>query len=134
MIASRRSIRIKIFLSCASIILAAPSTVHAHARMVRSLPANNAEVAEPPARVEIWFNELLDEGFNSIEVFRAADVNLKQRAGLQKGEAVVDARDHTHLSVEVPPLPAGEYVVEWRVLSRDGHSAPGRFRFRIRSK
>ena len=115
-----------------AIALATPSAARAHARMVRSSPAKDAQLAQAPGQVDIWFNELLDEGFNSIDVFAATDVDASHRTGLQKGAAVLDANDRTHLSVGVQPLPPGEYVVEWRVLSRDGHSAPGRFRFRVR--
>jgi len=117
----------------AAIALAVPRVARAHAHMVRSSPARNAELPAAPARVDIWFNELLDEGFNSIEVFAAKDANANSRSGLQQGSATLDAKDRTHLSVNLQPLSPGAYVVEWRVLSRDGHSAPGRFGFRVRA-
>lgn len=111
----------------------APTTAHAHARVVRSLPKNKETLSHAPARVELWFNELLDQGFHSIEVFAAGELTSKQRTNLVRGEARVDASDRTHLSVELQPLPPGQYVIEWRVLSRDGHSAPGRQSFTIQA-
>lgn len=120
-------------LACLAITLVMPCAAHAHARVLRSNPAKDATLMQPPARVDIWFDELLDDGFNSIEVFAAGDVDAAKRTGLQTGAVVLDEKDRTHLSVGLPPLPPGEYAVEWRVLSRDGHSAPGRFRFRVRS-
>ncbi len=106
----------------------------AHARLVRSLPVKGAELTAAPDRIEMWFNELLDDGFNTVVVFSAAELDSKKHTNLAREKPVVDSKDKTHLSLRLPPLPAGEYVVEWRVLSRDGHSAPGRFTFRISTK
>lgn len=115
----------------AGMILAVPHSAFAHARMVRSTPVKNARLSQTPKRIDLWFNELLDDGFNSIEVFAAAEVTAKQRTDLKQGSATVDPKDRTHLIVDVQPLPPGEYAVEFRVLSRDGHSAPGRFTFHV---
>jgi methionine-rich copper-binding protein CopC len=112
-------------------VLLIPAAAHAHARLLRSQPAKEAQLATPPARIDLWFNELLDRGFNGIEVFAAAELQSKERTNLTRGAAAVDPTDRTHLSVPLPALPPGEYVVEYRVLSRDGHSAPGRFTFRV---
>lgn len=103
----------------------------AHARLLRAKPADKAELTQAPARLELWFNELLDDGFNSIEVFPASELSLETHGNLATGAPQLDTNDHTHLVVELQPLPRGDYVVEWRVLSRDGHSAPGRIRFRV---
>lgn len=118
-------------LVCTALLLALAPAAFAHARLVRSLPARDAQLNEPPARVELWFNELLDEEFNTIEVFPAEELTAKGRSNLAKGKPVVDRTDRTHLTANVGALSAGEYVVEWRVLSRDGHSAPGRLTFRV---
>lgn len=106
-------------------------TAHAHARLVRSVPAKDARVTASPVTVELWFNELLDHGFNGIEVFAAAERKSKQRTNLAQGAAVVDPADRTHLSVPLQSLPPGQYVIEYRVLSRDGHTAPGRINFTV---
>jgi len=112
------------------ILISAPKA-DAHARMVRSIPAKNAGITKSPEQLELWFNELLEDGFNTLEVYPSAELTSNKHGNLTKGKPVVDAKDHTHLSVKLEPLPPGEYVVEWRVLSRDGHSAPGRITFRV---
>jgi copper resistance protein C len=104
----------------------------AHARLVRSIPADKAELPEAPKEIELWFNELLDSGFNKIEVVTATAVDAKTRKNLCKGEPKVDAKDRTHILIPVEPLEPGEYIIEYRVLSRDGHSAPGRLAFKVR--
>jgi methionine-rich copper-binding protein CopC len=106
-------------------------TALAHARLMRSQPAKDARLTTTPATVELWFNELLDHGFNGIEVFAAAEKKSKHRTNLTQGDALVDAADRTHLSVSLQPLPPGQYVIEYRVLSRDGHTAPGRINFTV---
>ena len=115
-------------------ILLSPSKAEAHARMVRSIPVKNSANAKSPEQLELWFSELLEEGFNTLEVYPSAEITSNQHGNLAKGKPVVDSKDHTHLSVKLEPLPPGEYVAEWRVLSRDGHSAPGRIVFRIGAK
>jgi methionine-rich copper-binding protein CopC len=106
----------------------------AHARLVRATPATGAEVSPAPKQLELWFNELLEDGFNTLTVFPAAELkSASKHSNLTDGKPVVDAKDHTHLTVALTKLPPGEYVIEWRVLSRDGHSAPGRSTFRVKA-
>lgn len=111
--------------------MAMPLSAHAHAQVVRSSPADHAALPRSPSQIEVWFNELLEDGFNEVELFPAGEVPVKTRTNLAQGKAKVDSRDRTHLIVKVPPLPPGEYVFAWRVLSRDGHSAPGKINFRV---
>jgi methionine-rich copper-binding protein CopC len=111
-------------------LAAAPMGALAHARMIRSTPTAGG-VTQSPEQVELWFNELLDDKFNSIIVYPAAEANVQRHAILTQGNATVDPKDKTHLTIAVKPLPPGEYMAEWRVLSLDGHSAPGRFKFRV---
>jgi methionine-rich copper-binding protein CopC len=117
---------------CAIALAVAPAAL-AHARLVKSAPADKAVLAGAPARVELWFNELLDQGFHSLEVIPAAQLKAKQRENFAEGKPVIDARDRTRVSVALKPLPPGDYVIEWRVLSRDGHSAPGRLKFTVKA-
>jgi methionine-rich copper-binding protein CopC len=107
---------------------------HAHARLVRSTPADKAELARSPAQIEVWFNELLEEKFNSLIIYPAREFSSKTRTNLTDGKPELDPKDRTHLRIKLKLLEPGDYVVEWRVLSRDGHSATGKFTFRIRGK
>jgi methionine-rich copper-binding protein CopC len=124
--------KVLLALVCVAVLVMTPSQALAHARLLKSVPADNSEVGQPVEKIEIWFNELLDNGFNSIGVFPAADVTSPNRKSIATEEAKVDAKDRTHLTLKLKLLPPGAYVVEWRVLSLDGHTAPGRFKFRVR--
>jgi methionine-rich copper-binding protein CopC len=66
-------------------------------------------------------------------VIAATEVNLPPGAqhNFARGTPMLVPGDNTHLRIAVAPLPQGIYAVEWRVLSRDGHSAPGQFNFRV---
>ena len=108
-----------------------PIQVQAHARLVRSNPSDQAVLTSTPKQIELWFNELLEEKFNSVELFTAESAQSKERVNQADGTPKIDRKDRTHMIVTLKPLSPGEYVVEWRVLSRDGHSAPGRIRFRV---
>ena len=122
------------FLSLVTVLVfAAAPTTWAHARLLRAVPAAGAEVSPAPKQIELWFNELLEDGFNTVTVFPSSELDKPDKhSNLTKGKPVVDSRDHTHLVVPLGPLAPGEYTIEWRVLSRDGHSAPGRSTFRVR--
>ena len=104
----------------------------AHARLIRAEPKSGAEVTSAPKQIDLWFNELLEEGFNTVIVFPVADLTAEKKNNFVKGKPVVDSHDHTHLNIQLTPMPPGEYIIEWRVLSRDGHSAPGRSKFTVR--
>ena len=114
-----------------ALLLAAPQIASAHARMLRSSPSDGATVTVTPDKIELWFNELLENKFNSVAVFPASELNAKDRTNLVAGKPTVDPKDRTHLTIDLKTLAPGEYFVEWRVLSLDGHSAPGRFAFHV---
>jgi len=102
--------------------------------MVKSSPARDAELATAPAQIDLRFNEVLEEGFNTIEVYPYAELDAPKHGNLAQGKVVLDEKDHTHISVKLGALEPGRYVVDWRVLSRDGHSAPGRITFTVKGK
>jgi methionine-rich copper-binding protein CopC len=107
------------------------SSALAHAQLIKSSPADKTELKQSPAHVELWFNELLDEGFNTIEIFPAEELSAKTHSNFAKGKPKVDPNDRTHLTIDVSILKPGKYVIQYRVLSRDGHTAPGRLTFQV---
>ena len=125
----------RIILFILLLIMGSAPTTWAHARLLRAEPAKGAEVFPAPGQIDLWFNELLEDGFNTLAVFPATELaSTEKHSNLVKDKPLVDPKDRTHLTVKLPLLPPGEYIVEWRVLSRDGHSAQGRSTFRVREK
>jgi methionine-rich copper-binding protein CopC len=107
-------------------LLLAPTLAWAHAYLVKSVPARRASLLSSPSKIQLWFNERLEPRFSKVSVIdeKGTQVDL--------GDAQVSAEDPKQLSVGIRPLAPGRYVVQFRVLSVDGHIADQSFPFTIR--
>ena len=95
----------------------------AHAARVSADPADKAAVSAGPVRVSATFNEDLQTTFAAMTVV-GPDGNLWSVGSPQVHGTVV--------SVGVRPLgPAGDYTVNYRVTSADGHVVSGSWSFRL---
>jgi len=103
-----------------------PGPASSHAYLVRSTPAARAVVTRAPERVQLWFNERLEPAYSRVSVWN------REGQRVDAGDVEVAAAEPTRLSVAVPPLPAGAYTVQYRVLSVDGHVVESRFGFTVR--
>jgi methionine-rich copper-binding protein CopC len=103
-----------------------PAKALAHAKLIRSRPNASEVLAETPASVELWFNERLEDEFNSIEVADSAGRKVEE------GHARVNPQQRTNLLVRLRRLPPGSYLVHWKILSVDGHTSRGRFIFSVK--
>lgn len=110
------------------VMLSMPSSVPAHAYLVRSSPVARAILTSVPERVQLWFNERLEPAYARISIWNAGG----RRVDADDGQ--VDTADPTRLSVGVPRLPAGVYTVKYRVLSVDGHVVEAAFTFTVRPR
>jgi copper transport protein len=91
----------------------------AHAVLLGSEPAADAELAEAPGEVVLRFNEPIS----------LVTVRLLDATGTAVGSEPV-ARDDSVI-LPLPPLADGSYIVTWRVISTDSHPVGGSFRFSI---
>jgi copper transport protein len=103
--------------------VAVPSgAASAHAELIESTPASGAHLLEPPGQITLRFSEpvevlddaiaMLDDGGNRVEL----------------GAPVVDGATVT---AAVPDLADAAYVVDWQVVSSDGHPISGAFTFTV---
>jgi methionine-rich copper-binding protein CopC len=100
----------------------APGAAHAHSMVTSSTPADNATVAPSPARIDVMFDAPM----------RIVSVTLRGEDGTEYAVSPVGGRAASdHLVVEPPRLPAGDYRLEWRGLSGDGHSVSEDLSFRV---
>ncbi len=100
--------------------------VSAHANLVRSDPAANVSLDEPPEAIHIWFTEPLEPNYSRIHLL---DTNGDP---IELPPSEVDPTDAKQLSVSLPDLPDGIYTVSWRVVSAaDGHPTEGSFAFGV---
>jgi methionine-rich copper-binding protein CopC len=108
------------------LLAVAPQPGFPHASLVRSAPARRAILVSAPTRVQLWFSERLEGEFSRLSVWDATGRQVDSR------DVQVDAADPKKLSVGLPALAAGAYVVRFRVLSVDGHIVEAEFPFTVR--
>jgi methionine-rich copper-binding protein CopC len=104
---------------------ALPEAADAHALLVRTSPPKRAVLRDPPKQIELWFNERLEPAFATLSVLDRAD------AAVGTARPIVSGDDRKRLTLELPPLPPGNYTVRFRVLSVDGHVAEDSFPFSV---
>lgn len=103
--------------------VAGPAFAHGHLQSAK--PADKASLATPPTELELTFSEPLNLKFSG------ATITGQDKRKIEIGDATV-ANDGTTLTVPVSaPLAAGTYIVEWHVLSTDGHKTKGSYSFSV---
>jgi len=115
------------------LLMMSPGFLAAHTALVRTMPAAEAVVAQPPREVRFWFNEPIERDFSRITVFRAV---LDPGTGaVQPGERIDQGwlpgpRAAREVGVRLPEtLAPGRYIVQWMVLAIDAHRTQGSFMF-----
>jgi methionine-rich copper-binding protein CopC len=105
------------------VLALAATVVLAHAHLKKAVPADGAAVGPPPASVVLSFSE-------------PATLTA---CWIQKGDGArqkitgLATRPALEISVPVPKLEAGTYVLSWRVVGDDGHVLPGQIHFTVTS-
>jgi methionine-rich copper-binding protein CopC len=100
--------------------LGGASLALAHTEVEKSVPADKSKVSAMQ-KLELHFKDTVQ--FTALTLQR----------GAQAASPVNPLPTHWASSfvIPVPALPAGEYVLEWKVATDDGHDAAGRIRFTV---
>ena len=105
----------------ALIMLLGAATALGHAHLQGSTPADGSVLASPPSSIALHFAE-----------------NARVTAAwIQKGDAPrqklgpLPQQSAREVTLPLPALTAGDYVVSWRVLGDDGHIMPGQIHFAV---
>src|ERR1044071_3322171 len=105
------------------LLMACPVPLAAHTALVRTMPAAETVITQPPHEVRFWFNEPIERSFSRIEVFRVTQdpatgaVNPGQR--IDQGW-LPGPRAAREVGVRLPEtLEPGRYIVHWVVLAID---------------
>jgi methionine-rich copper-binding protein CopC len=123
-IPNRSFIRWGVIIGALLLMWAGTQQVLAHAVLVNADPVPNSIVNTPPKEVWILFSEPIEPAFSQIQVFSQSGQRV------DNGDLTVANSDNTALSVSLPLLAEGTYLVNWRVLSTvDGHATGGTFPF-----
>ncbi len=101
----------------------------AHALLLKSMPENEAVLAQPPRQVTAWFSQELDTHLSALQVVDAGGQPV------DNGDGEVDLSDPAHASMQVTlpaALPTGAYRVLWTAVSADdGDTTAGEFSFSV---
>ena len=105
-------------------VLGTPQAAWAHNALVSTSPGDGKTVAKPPSSIVLTFNE------------PAIKTGTKVLVTGPDGSVTTGDPQLVDNTVEqglLPELSAGEYTVEWRVTSADGHPINGEFSFTVRT-
>ena len=106
-------------------VVGAAAPASAHNVVVGTSPASGSTVTEPPESVDVTFDDVvLDlsaEGSSTVITVTDAD-------GTDHATGCPTMQDRT-VSVPVALGEGGEYTVDWRIVSADGHPTSGEFSF-----
>jgi methionine-rich copper-binding protein CopC len=109
-------------------MFAPPELALAHAVLVKTTPPRRAVLRQAPKQLELWFNERLEPAYSAVAV------STRSGSRVSTGAPGVDPQDPKRLTVTLPALAVGEYLVRFRVLSVDGHVAQDSFTFTVRGQ
>lgn len=104
------------------VALAAPAPAAAHAKLVRTEPANGAVLSTAPARVLVLFDDVVTVGPGNEVVRNGGGSVLAAKARSQGKTLVLPLR---------PNLRDGAYSARWSVISDDGHEEQGVLAFAV---
>jgi copper resistance protein C len=102
---------------------AGTGTAAAHDVLVGSAPAAAATVDAAPAAVTLEFSQAPQP--------LGARVVVTGPGGTSAANGAVQVRDRTVVQPLVDRLPAGSYLVDWRITSADGHPLTGTVPFTV---
>ena len=117
-------------LGVALAVLPAPRPAAAHAIVLESSPAHDAQLPAPPDRVVLRFNSKIEHALSraTIEPVGGRPVALTAAGAASDAPPSPD-----RLVIPLRPLGPGTYVVRYRVLAADGHLTEGVLRFTVRA-
>ncbi|MDZ4674544.1 MAG: copper resistance protein CopC [Gemmatimonadota bacterium] len=96
-----------------------------HAQLVRAMPGVDGTMKAPPAALQLWFNQPVNPRLTSATLLTADSTPLSKVQFIATPDS---------LNVVGPVgvwLQPGEYRVQWRSMSDDGHVIRGEYRFRL---
>ena len=97
----------------------------AHALLVEAIPAEAATLETSPPQLVLRFNSRIEHKLSRAALIRGE--NGEPQALALDADAPPD-----RLIAAMPALAPGSYVVDWQVLSVDGHRVAGKLHFQVR--
>lgn len=108
----------------AALVLVTAPAAEAHSVLVASTPAAGSTLSELPAEFSVTMNETLLSGAGDA----AFALRVVDAEGRSYGDGCLTIVDGT-MSTGAAIGPAGDYTLEWQVVSADGHPVGGEIPF-----
>lgn len=117
-------------ISTAMLVAAA---AQAHPKLVSSSPAAGATVATP-AKIQLQFSEKLVPAFTGVDLIMTGMPGMPGHGPMKmKGLTTAVGADGKSLIVTPkPPLPTGDYKLNWHAVAGDGHRIEGSYVFKVK--
>ena len=104
-----------------AVVVVGAKPAAAHAELLSTSPAAGDQLESPPAEIALTFSEAVE--LPEIRLLDADGAGVELEAPTQPSSTTV--------TVPVPQLADGGYVVAWNAVSADGHPVSGSFTFAI---
>ncbi|NDL62541.1 CopC domain-containing protein YobA [Acerihabitans arboris] len=99
----------------------------AHAHLKTQYPAANASMTAAPQALTLTFSEGIEAGFSGLTLTGPGNEPIPT------GAVKVDPTNPMQIIVPIEkPLTAGEYRVQWHVVSVDSHKTQGSYQFSVK--
>jgi copper resistance protein C len=118
-------LRIPHLIVVAALTLLAPAAALAHAHPNVMEPAPDSTVTAP-MHISVKFSESLDPKFSSLRLTDAGGTVVS------KASSAVSTTDPKHMTLDLPKLSPGVYVVRWVSVATDGHRLQGSYKFTVK--
>lgn len=121
------------FLLALAALAAVPSVASAHAQLVASSPAANANIAKTNS-IRLTFNEKVVPRFSGAELVMTGMPGMANHAPMKmNGLKPAWSGDGKTLTLtSAKPLSAGSYTVNWHAAGADTHRRQGSFSFSVK--
>ncbi|WP_263409395.1 copper resistance protein CopC [Terriglobus tenax] len=96
---------------------------HAHPKIM--VPASDS-TGPAPAKIVVTFSEAVEPKFSSLTL------TDEKGTAISKEKSVGDPGDTKTLSLAVPKLAPGDYLVHWVSVAPDGHKMQGEYKFTVK--
>ena len=118
-----RALSAAVFLSA----MLTTASAFAHAHLQQQIPAADSSVSVSPQALTLTFSEGVELSFSGVTL------SGPQNKPVATGKLARSDGNKAQLTLPLNvPLAAGEYTVEWHVVSVDGHKTKGQYHFSVK--
>ncbi|ENZ3963879.1 CopC domain-containing protein YobA [Klebsiella aerogenes] len=118
-----RALSAAVFLSA----MLTTASAFAHAHLQQQIPAADSTVSVSPQALTLTFSEGVELSFSGVTL------SGPQNKPVATGKLARSDGNKAQLTLPLNvPLAAGEYTVEWHVVSVDGHKTKGQYHFSVK--